>query len=814
MANTRNYELNHLSIINCLQGISNIKFDVFPKESQNLIRSILRDLNDKVVVSSTQQEIGDIIAAISEIIPVSCSLYAEFSETVASLCSDREYVQFSDKSINTLTKFSVLFIENAKEHDITHALRVISLILFKNTLKLTEYHDKILEICIKKCNKSEEIFKRVCTILGNLCAFSQKSLPNHIYTKCVTFLMDALAKNGAEVYVLRSLQLIILDAPKDTYDLQEITRTVSDIAFNHNQSHFRFEAVMILKALASTTKASFYSQWPLLLVNKKSIFDLLTQSIKLAKASADLLTELFLGAWSYMYIADNLKQSGGFTTLASTIGEIIDVSFDRFILVLSDRKIDVSIYSKIAKAFSVFIKGCSFDSGRLKNGYITRLVTWGKSVSERDLDCVILIFKSLLWTKLSFEEFNMNFQYIFELFLNNVTSTNQDVRKIAISALRRSAYAYTDKFIDTWSGVTAQLKVIPSKLSFSVITRLAEKEIDSVEIWEELFTYYIPKAMKDGDAQTTKDSIKISGCCGFIFEKLNDKIKRFVLDNILRSELSESYTSLSKLVKQESVLKYDRSFLESVYNKTIKSNPLEASCLSSIMGAFSKNKDLFKTGWLEPLLKLLNDSNAPVKLLCYAYIIELTDHEETKQKLLSEIVSELDDDTEKSNKYYAAESLSIVFSNNYMSKEAVSTALRLLNETKNHKLKVLCAEALSCIKEKIYLECMADAVKISLTLLVEPAHFMNLKLEEQRKFDSKLRESLTTFFFNLIRWSTHVIYDSIEEVLVTNADFIYNMMLKHEESPWEKITSLYELKFSTINSSLLEKFQKKAFPVW
>ena len=137
-----------------------------------------------------------------------------------------------------------------------------------------------------------------------------------------------------------------------------------------------------------------------------------------------------------------------------------------------------------------------------------------------------------------------------------------------------------------------------------------------------------------------------------------------------------------------------------------------------------------------------------------------------------------------------------------------------MTESKSPKLRVNCAIALSELTNRIVLgDLFVKCVTMSVEFLKEPAHFTFLKLDEQRKLDGQMRSAITVFFFKLIKWSVPKDFNSMEEVLVTNSEMIYELMLYSDDAPWESITRLYELKFTSIPADLLEKFQAKAFPV-
>ena len=154
---------------------------------------------------------------------------------------------------------------------------------------------------------------------------------------------------------------------------------------------------------------------------------------------------------------------------------------------------------------------------------------------------------------------------------------------------------------------------------------------------------------------------------------------------------------------------------------------------------------------------------------------------------------------------------------------------------------------------------------VTLEQLLAPDHFTNLPLAAHRKYDAAYRSALTKLFFKLLDWSKASDFTALEEPLVNNVDAVYQLMIdidskignenntendndnnnnnnnnnvnmsdidipinrddddddfrngidKNEniQVPWVKITRLYEARFNSIPSKMLEKFQDKAFPV-
>lgn len=778
--------------------------------------SAIQQLQNKTIVSKSPTEIGDLLATIAEVISPNPDILTKFCDAIASICVDKKFLQFTDEAITTVVSILIAHIKKFKA-DPSPLLRAISSILYGNTLRLKNFHEEILSLCLSQFKISEESYRRCITIIGNITAFSGKQLDTTIYIRTIRFLTQAISTKNTEIQksALRSLQLTVLDAPPRTFDLQSITSSVSTIVFSPGQVPLRFEALMVLKALASATSNSFYAQWPLLLTGKTSLFDLFNVNPRLAKTTADLLAEMFTGAYNYMKIANNIDKVHAFTTLASQIGEIIDICFTKFFEVLNKTpRIEAAAWSKTAHAFAIFVKDVSFDSGHLKSGYLTRVVQWAETNIGEYPEEVLSVLKGLLWTSIENEEFSNAFDFIFNSFLNNMKSENADIHKTVSQAMRRISYAYSAECVKRWELLNSILKNVDAKNAFQVIIRLATNQINEIPIWDEIITYYVPLAFENGNKTAIKLALECIGQSSFIFSNLSDGLQRTCLSTVLANDSESAYEAIG-LLADSSAPEYSSTFLCESYIKLLNAQPPQLGPLSKVLKVFAtKYKDQFEKQWKDDVVKIATTNNSPYSSSCIAYILPFMDDQFERDEALGRIISIMSNSTDSEVKWEAAAALTTAAQFGYMNYNCCSALLAAVTESKSPKLKVNAAAALSEVKTRAVLgELYVPCITFSVEFLAEPAHFTFLKLDEQRKLDGQMRLSVTNFFFKLLKWSVPKDFNSMEEVLVSNSEMIYELMLSREDSPWESITKLYELKFSSIPADLLEKFQAKAFPV-
>lgn len=273
-----------------------------PSVLQQRVTALFSTFRAKALRADTPQQIGKLIAVIAKLVPIQNPLFSEFCDAVAALCIDREFVQFEDDDLATVFDTILRHLE-LRSLDPAPGLRALSTLLYNNTLRLPDFHERILDVALAVAAVSDESHRRCCVLLGNLTAFSKQQLEHQIYIKSWKFLVQEMAAatgNDLLSTALRALQLLILDAPPEVLDPQPLAQAVSAIAFRQGTCPLKYEAVMVLKALANCAKSAFYGQWPMLLTKTPSIFDLLRSNQKVAKASADLLTDIFKDTWKLL----------------------------------------------------------------------------------------------------------------------------------------------------------------------------------------------------------------------------------------------------------------------------------------------------------------------------------------------------------------------------------------------------------------------------------------------------------------------------------------------------------------------------------
>jgi len=781
------------------------------------VTAILSLLVSKGILYSNTNEIGDLIASLAEFIPINNAQYIQFCDSIANVCIDREFVTFSDEALATLCNITLNHLET-KPQDVSAGLRAISTVLYHNTSRLISFHNRIIDISSKISTVSEESHRRACVVFGNLTAFSNKSLDRTTYTRSLKFLMNSLSHKGVELLksALRSMQLLILDSPVDILDIPAITHISCDMVFKNNPSALKYEGIMVLKALANSTKNAFYSQWQSILTRTPSIFDLVYGAARNAKAAAELLADIFRGSWHYMYIANNIEKTKGFTTLAAQVGDIIDISFNRFLMVLSQtqNKIDQGVYNRLAKSFSVFIKNCSFDSGRLKNGYIEKIVDWGMGNIDSKPEETLMVLKSLLWTKIEFKPFSESFGFLFDSFLKNITGKNADIVTQCSVSLRRIAYAYPKECIARWSILGPCLKSINPVHSIQIIIRLAENQVRHMQMWEDLFSSIVPSAFESGSTKAIQLSLQAFGLCGYIFEGLPDGLRRQCLSTVLSNDCDEAYEAIGNLV-QTKAPEYSSVFLSDSYRKLVSASPPRLKPLSKTLAAFSlRYKDQFDSEWLSSLYHIITHTPSHYQALCIAYLLPLIpkDHELLNHCLV--FISDVLANGEIRARWKAAKAISIAFNLGFVSESALVLLFDYIKEAKSPKLRVRSSEAMSSVPSRHeFGELFIPLIRSTIELALIPVHFANLKLDEQRKYDSSFRLALVSNLFRMLKWTTSRDFVHLEDILIPNSESVFQMFEEYPDSPWVQITTLYEAKFGSIPSSLLERYQEKAFPV-
>lgn len=871
-------ELSATELIDeCIEQ-SEKNYQQLPAHVQQRVTIILSAFKTKSIKADSPTEIGDLIASLAELVPINTKLFSDLCESIAALCIDREFVQFADEALETVFNIILRHLES-RTFDPSPGLRSLSTLLYNNTLRLVQMHERILEAAVSLANYSDDSYRRSCVLIGNLNAFSNKKNERSIYIRSIRFLLTALNESASTASTtsdlhssaLRSLQLLILDAPSEILDPQVLTHTISAIAFKQGQQALIFEAIMALKALANTSKKAFYAQWSILLTKTPSLFDLLRSKPKVAKVTADLLTDIFRDTWKFLYIADNTSKRSAFTTLAQQIGDIIDISFNRFMSCLlrtgKEKSLDPQVYNRVSKAFATFVRNCSFDNGRFKGGYIEKVIEWSKSAISATTEEALIVMKSLLWTDINYPPFASSFDYLFQTFIDYIGSENQNYSKPAAFALCRMAYAYPEKVVERYRILGPKMKEIGPVHALPIYLRLVEKGVSDLNIWCDLLQIFVPKSFEINHQKSIQRSLQCIGFSGHVFSKLPDNIQRLCLSLVLSNESEEACRSVGYLARS-SAADISSVFLTDALLRLSSYNPPPLQPLSNVLESFAtKHKDMFESKWIQLVFNCLEkDKDSPYGPRCIGFLFAFLNdpdnnsEEDVKSLLINLLITDLKSNDAKM-RWNAAAAFSNAFIYNVKSSEAISILADYIDTDKIAKVKIRSAEALSNVVSR---EAMGDLYHriftVNLEQLLAPDHFTNLPLAAHRKYDAAYRAALTKLFFKLLDWSKASDFTSLEEPLVNNVDAIYQLMINfdHDENeednnddnnnsnpknaeneneilnnnnddeddfrntldrndnikvPWEKITRLYEARFNSIPSKMLEKFQDKAFPV-
>lgn len=856
-------ELSATELIDeCIEQ-SEKNYQQLPQAVQQRVHFILSAFKTKSIKADAPTEIGDLIASLAELVPINAKLFSDLCESIATLCIDREFVQFDDEALETVFNITLRHLES-RTFDPSPALRSLSTLLYNNTLRLVSMHERILEAAVTLVSYSDESYRRSCVLIGNLNAFSNKQNERSIYIRSVKFLLTALnesastnsATNELHSSALRSLQLLILDAPPEILDPQVLTHTISSIAFKQGQQMLIFEAIMALKALANTSKKSFYAQWSILLTKQPSLFDLIRYKPKVAKVTADLLTDIFRDTWKFLYIADNTSKRSAFTTLAQQIGDIIDISFNRFMRLLTrndkEAPLDRQVYNRLSKAFATFVRNCSFDNGRFKGGYIEKVIEWSKASISTTTEEALIVMKSLLWTDINFPPFASSFDYLFNTFINYISSDNENFMKPAAFALCRMAYAYPEKVVERYSILGPKMAEIGPIHALPIYLRLVEKGVTDLKVWTDLLQVFVPNSFEINHAKSIQRSLQCIGFAGRVFSSLPDNIQRMCLSMVLSNDSEDASRSVG-LLARSSAADSSPVFITDALLRLSSYKPPPLQPLSNVLEAFAtRHKEMFESKWINLVVECLeNAKESPYGPRCIGFLFAfLDDQKDVKELLINFLIEDLKSNDSKM-RWNAAAAFSNAFIYNVKSIEAISILTDYMDSDKVAKVKIRSSEALSNLSSR---DATADLYHriftVTLEQLLAPDHFTNLPLATHRKYDAAYRSALTKLFFRLLDWSKASDFTALEEPLVNNVDAIYQLMIdfdsqtnnendnendnksdidiplnkdeddddfKNENEniqvPWEKITRLYEARFNSIPSKMLEKFQDKAFPV-
>lgn len=812
-------ELSAVALIDECTDYSEKGYQQLPHAVQQRVHVIISAFRSTSIRAEHPQEIGDLIASLAELVPIQSQLFSELCDAVAALCIDREFVQLEDEALETVFDIVLKHLE-LRSLDPSPGLRALSTLLYNNTLRLVKFHERILEVALSVSSVSDESHRRCCVLLGNLTAFSKQQLEHQIYIKVSRFLLQALGSPGGTDLIsssLRALQLLILDAPPEVLDPQALAQAISAIAFRQTAASLKFEAIMALKALVNCAKSAFYAQWSALLTRTPSVFDLLRSSQRVAKAAADLLTDIFRDTWKYLHIADNTSRRSSFTTLAQQIGDIVDVCFNRFLADLNKSgkdKLEPAVLNRVAKAFATFVRNCSFDNGKMKDGYVERIVAWCKSVLLGATEESLIVLKSLLWTDMKFAPFAESFDYMFQTFCSYITNTNPDFSKPASFALCRMAYAYSDEVARRYDQLAPKLGQLGPVHSLPILLRLAENGVTDMQIWTDILEVQIPRAFQIAHQKSIQRGLQCIGLTGPIFDKLPDNLQRFCLSTVLSSDYPEAIHSVG-LLARSSAPETSAVFLTDAFLKMISREPPELQALSNILEAYAlRHKDSFEMKWIESILKLLLENSSPYKLRCIGFLFAFLEPGSPQATdCMSSLLQALQD-REPKMRWNAAAALAVAFKFGAVTKDAIALLMKSLEEDRIAKVKIKSVDALLSLESRQQLgDEFHPLFKLILQFLLIPAHFTNLALATQRKYNASFCSGLRKMFFKLLQWTTYRDFSALCDVLVANVDAIYDIMAMEEDAPWEPITRLYEATFNSIPSKTLEKFQDKAFPV-
>jgi hypothetical protein len=656
--------------------------------------------------------------------------------------------------------------------------------------------------------------------MGNLTSFSKQELNHQIYIRAMRFLLQALAEPASVDLLssaLRALQLLILDAPSIVLDPPNLTQTMSAIAFKQNPVALKFEAIMALKALANTSKSAFYAQWAVVLTRTPSIFDLLRSSTRVAKAAADLLTDIFRDTWKFLMIADNMSQRSSFTTLAQQIGDIVDVCFDRFLGVLmrsGKDKLELAVFNRASKAFATFVRNCSFDSGHLKSGYIERVVEWCKTVLSGSPEEALIVMKSLLWTDITFPPFTAAFDTLFQTFLNYIDHQNPNFSKPARFALCRMAFAYSNEVVSRYSILGPKLRAIGPIHSLPILLRLAEKAVTDRTVWLDILEFHVPTSFEIRHEKSIERSLQCIGLSGPVFAMLPDNLQRFCCATILSADGPIAAQAVGQLARSTAA-DISSVFLPDALLKLMEGSTHELRALSNVLETYAlRRADDFRPEWVVRSLSILSSGNSPFRPRCLGFLFAFLDSRSAEAvQSLQNLVDALQD-PEPKVRWNAAAAFAVAFKFGAVSEPAIALLLKAMESDRFAKVKIKAAAAFLALTTRAQIgELFHPLFLLVLQQLLVPAHFTNLSIVMHRKYNTAYKTNLKNLFLVVLRWTTARDFAACEEDLVGNVDAIYELLSEEENAPWQAITRLYEAKFNSIPSKTLEKFQERAFPV-
>ena len=120
---------------------------------QQRVTSIISAMRSKSIRADSPQQIGNLIAILSKLVPIQNPLFSELCDAVAALCIDREFVQFEDGALETVFEIVLKHLE-LRSFDPSPGLRALSTLLYNNTLRLPKFHERILEVALSVASVS------------------------------------------------------------------------------------------------------------------------------------------------------------------------------------------------------------------------------------------------------------------------------------------------------------------------------------------------------------------------------------------------------------------------------------------------------------------------------------------------------------------------------------------------------------------------------------------------------------------------------------------------------------------------------------
>jgi hypothetical protein len=299
-----------------------------------------------------------------------------------------------------------------------------------------------------------------------------------------------------------------------------------------------------------------------------------------------------------------------------------------------------------------------------------------------------------------------------------------------------------------------------------------------------------------------------------VFDKLPESLQTFCLSTSLSIDGPDAARAVG-LLARSSAPDISPQFLGDALRKLIGMSPPHLQALSNVLETYAvRYRTAFDVRLIEPILTAISSHRNPYRPRCIGFLFGFLDEGTPERASALESLLEGLKDSEPKMRWNAAAALSVAFRFGVGTDQAVVALVNALDNDRIAKVKIKAAEALLELNSRGQL---ADNFHRLLLIVIQfvliPAHFTNLAIAIHRKYNAAFRGNLIQLLFKLLRWTTTRDFGQIEEVLITNVDAIYELLLGENDPPWEHITRLYEAKFNSIPSKTLEKFQEQAFPV-